>query len=181
MIDLGYFLIFEALWGGQTPGKRIRRLRVIRADGQPIGWIESALRNILRAVDLFAGIYPLGLIFIFLSQRSQRIGDLAAGTVVIVERRRRVPPDRTRLRATAGLRTADIELHLSTLDRAQYGILRSFMERREAMDPENRYEIAKELAQRLMTRWQLPLSEKIVYESFIEEVVGAYERSRRAL
>lgn len=91
VVDLGYFLIFEALWSGQTPGKRFQKLRVIRIDGQPIGWLESAIRNILRAVDIFSGFYPLGLIVIFLSRRSQRIGDYAAGTVVIIERGARSP------------------------------------------------------------------------------------------
>jgi uncharacterized RDD family membrane protein YckC len=181
VIDLGYFLLFEAFWSGQTPGKRLQKLRVIRVDGQPIGWLESAIRNILRAVDLLAGIYPLGLIFIFLSSRSQRIGDMAAGTVVIMERRRRVPTDRRRLRTSAGLEIQDIELHLSTLDREEYRLMRSFLERREAMDPENRYQVAKQLSERLMERWALPADREIIYESFIEEVVGAYERSKKAL
>jgi uncharacterized RDD family membrane protein YckC len=181
VIDLGYFLIFEAVWSGQTPGKRLQKLRVIKVNGQPIGWLESGLRNILRAVDMLLGFYPLGLMVMFLSQRSQRIGDYAAGTVVIVERRRNVPMDRTRLRSTAKLSLPDIELHLSTLDPEQYQLLRSFLQRREQMDQSHRRKLASLLAQRLMERWGIKPSPHITNESFLEEVVGAYERTKKAI
>ena len=181
VLDLGYFLIFEAMWSGQTPGKRFQKLRAIRIDGQPLGWIESAIRNILRAVDMVSGFYPLGLIVIFLSPRSQRIGDYAAGTVVIIERRRRVPGNRTRLRTSIKFQIPDIEVHLSTLEPGQYRILSSFLERRQQMDQSNRHELARDLACRLTERWGLVISKDVSHESFLEEVVGAYERSRRAI
>lgn len=181
VVDLGYFLIFEALWSGQTPGKRFQKLRVIRIDGQPIGWLESAIRNILRAVDIFSGFYPIGLIVMFLSSRSQRIGDYAAGTVVIIERRRKVPMDRNRLRTTFKFLLPDIELHLSTLEPEQYQLLRSFLQRREEMDKANRHQLGRDLAHRLMERWGLPLKKDVSCESFLEEVVGAYERRKRAI
>ena len=181
VIDLGYFLVFEALWSGQTPGKRLQKLRVIKVNGQPIGWLESAIRNILRAADILLGFYPLGLLVMFLSQRSQRIGDYAAGTVVIVERRRNVPMDRTRLRSTAKLKLPDIELHLSTLEPDQYQLLRSFLQRREQMEQSHRRQLARLLAQRLMKRWGIKPRPNITNESFLEEVVVAYERSRKAI
>ncbi len=180
ILDLGYFIIFEALWSGQTPGKRMQKLRVIRTDGQPIGWLESATRNILRAVDLLASVYPLGLIVIFLSPRSQRIGDYAAGTIVIVERRSLVPTNRARIRPPIKSLLPDIELHLSTLEPEQYQILRSFLQRREQMDETNRGQLSQELTRRLMDRWGLTL-EGVSNEDFLEEVVSAYERSRRAI
>ena len=91
VVELGYFILFEALWNGQTPGKRIQGIRVVRSNGEPIGWTESAVRNVLRAADILGGFYPLGLLVIFLSPKSQRIGDYAAGTVVVIERRGAVP------------------------------------------------------------------------------------------
>jgi uncharacterized RDD family membrane protein YckC len=180
-LDLGYFLFFEALWSGQTPGKRSQKLRVIRMDGQPIGWLESAIRNILRAVDILSGIYPLGLIVIFLSPRSQRIGDYAAGTVVIIERRRRVPMDRKRLRPSARTGLPDVGPYISALEPDDYQLIRTFLDRRLEMDPTHRVQLAGDLTRRLMERWQLPLSKGFSYEFFLEEVVGAYERSRRAI
>ncbi|MCG6916571.1 MAG: RDD family protein [Deltaproteobacteria bacterium] len=181
VVDLGYFLIFEALWSGQTPGKRMQNLRVIRVNGQPIGWLESSIRNILRAVDILLGFYPLGLFVMFLSSRSQRIGDYAAGTVVIVERRRNVPMDRTRLRTTSKLNLPELDVHLSTLEPKQYQVIRSFLQRRQVMNRAHRSELARLLARRLMKRWGISPSADISDETFLEEVVGIYERSRRAI
>lgn len=181
VVDLGYFLIFEALWSGQTPGKRMQKLRVIRVNGQPIGWLESAIRNILRAVDILLGFYPLGLFVMFLSSRSQRIGDYAAGTVVIVERRRNVPMDKTRLRTTSKLNLPELALHISTLEAKQYQVIRSFLQRRQVMDKAHRRELARLLARRLMKRWGIPPSGKISDETLLEEIVGMYERTRRAI
>ncbi len=181
VVDLGYFLIFEALWSGQTPGKRVQKLRVIRVNGQPIGWLESSIRNILRAVDILLGFYPLGLFVMFLSSRSQRIGDYAAGTVVIVERRSNVPMDRTRLRSTSKLNVPDLELHISALEPKDYQLVRSFLQRREALDGRHRRELARLIVHRLMKRWGLTLGSNISDESFLEEIVGVYERTRKAI
>jgi uncharacterized RDD family membrane protein YckC len=181
LVDLGYFLLFEALWSGQTPGKRMQKLRVIKVNGQPVGWLESSIRNILRAVDMLLGFYPLGLFVMFLSSRSQRIGDYAAGTVVIVERRRNVPMNKTRLRPTSKLNLPELELHISTLEPKQYQVIRSFLQRREAMDATHRRELARLLTRRLMKRWGISLGEGIPDEPFLEEIVEIYERTRKAI
>lgn len=181
VVDLGYFLLFEAFWSGQTPGKRQQKLRVIRQDGQTIGWIESAVRNILRAVDILGGMYPLGLIVIFISRNNQRIGDFAAGTVVIIERRRRVPKDRTRLRSGTEREKADLDLHISQLAPKQYQILRSFLQRREEMDREHRRQLARLLARRLMERWKMRPEIDTLPEVFLERVVARYEEKKRAI
>jgi uncharacterized RDD family membrane protein YckC len=181
VVDLGYFLLFEALWSGQTPGKRLQKLRVIRVNGQPIGWLESSIRNILRAVDILLGFYPLGLLVMFLSSRSQRIGDYAAGTVVIVERRQKVPMDRSRLGSAPKLNLSDLELHISTLSAEHYQLLRSFLRRRHEMDEAHRRELARNLAHRFMKRWGIPPRPDIPNETFLEAVVRVYERSRKAI
>ena len=181
LIDLGYFLLFEALWNGQTPGKRQQRLRVVRLDGAPIGLLGSAIRNILRAVDILAGVYPIGLVVMFLSQKSQRIGDYAAGTVVIVERSRGMPKVETSVHESHAEPRGDIETHISTLRPKQYQVLKSFLKRREAMDSDHRQHLARLLAQRLLERWEISYKLDISYESFIEKVVDSYESIRRAL
>lgn len=78
----GYFVLFEALWNGQSPGKRMLGLRVVRAVGQPIGVGPSLVRNVLRAVDLFLFI---GVLVMLLDRSSRRLGDLAAGSLVVRE------------------------------------------------------------------------------------------------
>jgi uncharacterized RDD family membrane protein YckC len=81
----GYFAIFETIWNGQTPGKRSGRLRVIRRDGQPIRAGESMIRNLVRLVDFLPGFYGIGLITMFINKDACRLGDLAAGTIVVRE------------------------------------------------------------------------------------------------
>ena len=82
----GYFVALEAIWSGQTPGKRLLRLRVVGLRGEPITLSQAAVRNLLRPVDFLPVYYGVGIITIFASTRSQRLGDMAAGTVVVRER-----------------------------------------------------------------------------------------------
>jgi uncharacterized RDD family membrane protein YckC len=181
LVDLGYFLFFEALWSGQTPGKRRQRLRVIRMNGQPIGWLESSIRNILRAVDLIAGFYPVGIVVVFLSRNNQRIGDYAAGTVVVVEGQQSVPRDRKQFVAPQVLTHPEMEWYVSRLKPAQYQVLRSFLERREQMEQGHRHELARLLSHQLFKQMSKSTRMSISYESFIEEIVALYEKRRRAI
>lgn len=82
----GYYIFFEMLWNGQTPGKRWTGLRVIRADGTPITLSESFIRNLTRLVDFLPAAYGIGIITMFIDKRSRRLGDLAAGTLVVHDR-----------------------------------------------------------------------------------------------
>ena len=85
IITWGYFVVFETVWNGQTPGKRAGRLRVIRYNGQPIGAGEALVRNLLRLVDFLPGFYGVGLLSMFIDKNARRLGDFAAGTLVIRE------------------------------------------------------------------------------------------------
>lgn len=82
----GYYIFFEMLWNGQTPGKRWVGLRVIRTDGTPITLSESFIRNLTRLVDFLPAMYGIGIISMFLDKQSRRPGDLAAGTLVVHDR-----------------------------------------------------------------------------------------------
>ena len=81
----GYFVLFETVWHGQTPGKRAGRLRVIRRDGQPVRAVEVIIRNLVRIVDFLPGFYGVGLVTMFIDKDARRLGDLAAGTIVVRE------------------------------------------------------------------------------------------------
>lgn len=89
----GYFVAFETVWSGQTPGKRIMRLRVVREDGRPVRFFEVFVRNLLRLVIDFqpAPSYAIGVVSIIFSARSKRVGDFVAGTVVVKERATEAP------------------------------------------------------------------------------------------
>ena len=86
LLNWGYFTLFEAFWNGRTPGKRVARIRVIQRSGRSIGLIESMARNLVRYVDQFPFFYAVGVIAIFCTRQHQRLGDLAAGTLVVRDR-----------------------------------------------------------------------------------------------
>ena len=86
LIIWGYFALFEAFWHGQTPGKRVMKLRVIKDSGRQITLFEALARNLLRFVDYLPSLYLVGVITMLANKRNKRLGDLAAGTLVVHER-----------------------------------------------------------------------------------------------
>ncbi len=83
LIEWFYPVVFEVLNDGMTPGKKSLGIQVLNGDGTPIGWSSSMLRNILRTVDFLPLFYGVGFISMLLNDRFQRLGDLAADTVVV--------------------------------------------------------------------------------------------------
>lgn len=88
----GYFILFEYAWKGQSPGKKIFSLRVIRTDGGVVTWRECLIRQLLRYADFLPAFYSTGTVVIMMSQNQQRLGDMVAGTVVICEKKPSVSP-----------------------------------------------------------------------------------------
>jgi uncharacterized RDD family membrane protein YckC len=81
----GYYIFFEMLTNGQSPGKRLVGLRVLRSNGTPIALSESVIRNLVRLIDFLPSLYGVGVVTMFIDRRSRRLGDLAAGTLVVHE------------------------------------------------------------------------------------------------
>jgi uncharacterized RDD family membrane protein YckC len=120
VVEWGYYVLWESLWSGRTPGKRALHLRVLKEGGYPTGFLDIALRNLLRAADFLPMAYSVGLVVMGLDPRFRRLGDMVAGTVVIVEDPGRIgqglkihpPPTAAELAALPArpdLGTADIE------------------------------------------------------------------------
>jgi uncharacterized RDD family membrane protein YckC len=86
LLNWGYFTLFEAFWNGRTPGKRVAKIRVIQRSGRSIGLLESMARNLVRYVDQIPFFYGVGVIAMFVTKQHQRLGDLAAGTLVVRDR-----------------------------------------------------------------------------------------------
>lgn len=86
LANWGYFTLFEAFWNGRTPGKRLVHIHVIQRSGRAIGLFESMARNFVRFIDQIPFFYAVGLVTIFCTRQHQRLGDLAAGTLVVRER-----------------------------------------------------------------------------------------------
>ncbi|HKZ69048.1 MAG TPA: RDD family protein [Anaerolineales bacterium] len=82
----GYYILFEMIWNGQSIGKRWLGLRVIKTDGTPITLTESIVRNLIRLVDFLPAYYGVGVVTMFINDQSRRLGDLAAGTLVVHDR-----------------------------------------------------------------------------------------------
>ncbi len=184
-ILFAYPVICEMLWGGRTPGKRLFGLRVIRSGGYPINLASSVLRNVLRFVDF--GIIPVGgagivlfglpaLITIFVSPSYRRLGDYAAGTIVIVEAGGTVFGSRTRGAAPAEVaRYQPLLQGLDQMTRAEYRLIRRFVERRAELDPIAQAAVGQRLARPLLDRLRLNLP--IAYQSQYADVLDAIERT----
>jgi len=81
----GYYIFFELIWNGQTPGKRWVGLRVVCLNGAPITLVESIIRNLVRVIDFLPAYYGVGLVVMFFNPQARRLGDLAANTLVIYD------------------------------------------------------------------------------------------------
>jgi uncharacterized RDD family membrane protein YckC len=86
LLILGYFVLFESLNAGRTPGKAMTGLRVVRVTGGPVGLRASLLRNVVRLVDWLPSLYAVGAVLILATRNHQRLGDMLAGTLVVRER-----------------------------------------------------------------------------------------------
>jgi len=150
LIFFAYDVSFEVLNGGRTPGKRWNGLRVVRTGGQPVGFVASAIRNLLRLVDILPGLYLVGITSILVTDRNQRVGDLAGDTVVARAPRRavRVSESVTPAPLPAGLATWDV----SAVSAEELATVRAFLERRDSLEWGARAELARTMAERLRPR-----------------------------
>jgi uncharacterized RDD family membrane protein YckC len=118
----GYFILFESLWSGQTPGKRMVGIRVIRDNGQPVGFIEVFVRNVLRIIDILLGPY-----FVLFSTTEKRLGDFAVGTIVVREKEVSVP-----IVDTVIPENFDVEIpNISSLTPKEFTLIGSFLKRKD--------------------------------------------------
>ncbi len=85
MVFFGYHIAFETLSSGRSPGKRAAGIRVVRLGGEPVGFLASVIRNTVRLVDFLPFLYGVGIVAIVASSSNQRVGDIAAGTLVVRE------------------------------------------------------------------------------------------------
>ncbi len=191
LLVITYFIVFELIWSGQTPGKRIGGMRVIRAGGGAIGFTASALRNILRLIDSLPIFYLFGGLFAFFTRTSQRIGDLAAGTIVVKERLWEYPGEEDA--AELGEEADDLAEagdpavrrargYVSSLSAEQIETVRRFIERRSELSSEMRGQLATRIAASLREQFPgLSLAEGEDPERLVEIVYQAHLQRERNL
>lgn len=151
LVYYGYFAAFEIAWQGQTPGKRTVGLRVMDRSGRPITAYQSLLRNLVRIVDQMPGLYGVGILSVFVTAHHQRLGDLAASTVVVHER----PHEGTIGLAVApasSARSPGQPLTARGLTAQEIAVIELFLERRAGLDWAVRDHTAGELANRVRRR-----------------------------
>jgi uncharacterized RDD family membrane protein YckC len=171
MVFFTYDVAFEVLADGRTPGKRWTGLRVVLADGQPITFVPSSIRNLIRPIDFLPSGYLIGIATILVTKRNQRLGDLAAGTIVErapLKSKRPAPPP---VIAPVELPTSVVAWDVSAISATDIATVRSFLERRASLEWGARTELARTMASRLRPRVgglseTAPLSD----EDFLEQL-----------
>lgn len=161
----GYFAIFEILWSGQTPGKRIVAIRVIHESGRPINAYEAIGRNLMRAVDVMPGIYGVGLVCMMLNKQSRRLGDFVAGTVVVHEK----PSEQVRPTWNTASEVASASSGMGQVTADELVLIETYLSRRFELDPGVRLQTAIQIAERIKSKTGLQPQAHQHVDDFLEE------------
>jgi uncharacterized RDD family membrane protein YckC len=153
----GYYIFFEVLWNGQSPGKRLVGLRTIRREGTPIEVADALIRNLIRIVDFLPFYYGVGVITMFIDGQSRRLGDLAAGSLVVYDRSPLriddVAPGQTF--SSRGTREESARaLPMERLTEDDRALAQRFLQRRHGL--QNRGQLAVSLARSMQRKMALP-------------------------
>ena len=183
---VAYWIVVEMVTDGQSIGKRMAGLRVIRDDGTPISFWDSAIRNLVRLIDFLPASYFIGIISVWVSGRCKRLGDYAAGTVVVKEREAELPSAaRPDVSATtpqqdgtsrSGPSVLMGKAHLLSHEHADAA--RRFMQRRDELAPPARAELANRLAQLIAADLDVALGSWPNAEAFLSEIVSCLGGAR---
>ncbi|MBN9521422.1 RDD family protein [bacterium] len=149
LVWLGYGVYFEVRWNGQTPGKRFAHIRVVRLGGAPVDAVSAGVRNLLAAGDFLPSFFLLGSTLILLTANRQRLGDLAAGTIVVRERwAGEGPESEDELFKDAPPEIAFTPAQLAALDPTDRAVIRSLLQRLPGMERAGRERLAVRMAAR---------------------------------
>jgi uncharacterized RDD family membrane protein YckC len=181
----GYFSLFEAFWNGQTPGKRLLKIRVIKDSGRQITLFEALARNLIRVVDALPSFYLIGVITMLCNREQKRLGDLVAGTIVVHERSDEQPLMSHNSRTfTSALYPQPLEMAqpvgvvlpadgVARLDAGDLNVIDTFFSRALDLDLDKRAEIAGRIADRMSAKMQVPLPVDVAPERVLESIAHA--------
>ncbi len=193
LVRWGYFLFFEIRLRGQTPGKRALGIRVVREGGLPLGVRHSLIRNLLRVVDSFPPpLCIVGGASVLATRKGQRLGDLAAGTVVIRERFRAAKETaagseqsaRWMTRLEQGRSRTPVLLPHGQVSIAHVALIEEYFQRVARLDDENRRSLSWRIAMPLLhlfdkniEEWELAADRRELCESLLQEVLTLARQS----
>jgi uncharacterized RDD family membrane protein YckC len=186
LLEWAYFALFEAFWHGQTPGKRIMKIRVIQQTGRAVSLFESLGRNLVRVVDMLPTAYAIGVISMFITKRQQRLGDLIAGTLVVHERPLEAPLESigsSRTFTSGVFQSAPAPppprvSHLPSdavarLTMADLQTLEHYLARRLDVPMETRATLAARISQNIAQKMNYAIPDGMSQEAFLEEAAYA--------
>jgi uncharacterized RDD family membrane protein YckC len=171
----GYFVLFETLWRGQTPGKRLTKIRVLRDDGLAIGMIQATLRTLLRLLD---DVLSIGFFFVVFGKQEKRLGDWVAGTIVVQDEV--VPIGSSQLPLSGQAQNvADhlgSEIDVTVLTPDDFMMIKEYLRRRQMLLPEAQTQVSQRLAAQVQQRLEIEFQEfSPQADVFLEGVYLAYQ------
>lgn len=180
VIDWGYMVLFEVLWSGQTIGKRVMGLRVIQDTGVRVTLAQSLLRNLVRPLDKLFPFYAVGGVAVWLSNSQQRLGDALAGTLVIRERKLKIPAPLTRPEGDVTLLSDTVfQQRVRKLNKEEMNALLSAALRREELSVEARLVLFGELARHVQEKMGFAKPMHLSDEKLILLVIAALAPRRQ--
>jgi len=184
LVFWGYYILFEIIWNGQSPGKRWQHLRVLQSDGMPIGASESAIRNLVRFIDFLPLFYGFGLITMFTNSQARRLGDFAAGTLVVHEessvtlddlniKANKLWTSQEKLKAESG---TTLLLPVEKLSSQDIQLADDYLQRR--FELHNRVYLANQIARSLCAKMDLPSeqTEGMLSEDILIQIILTHRK-----
>ena len=171
----GYFTIFEILWRGQTPGKRMVHIRVVKDSGRTLSASEAILRNLMRIADQLPALYAVGILSALLTAQNQRLGDLMAGSIVV----REASLSQMRPVWDSAVTSATGVDQLQQLSDEDLALIETFLARRSELAANVRSRMASEILERLQARSTVHVDNGLSAESVLETLANGH-RSRNS-
>jgi uncharacterized RDD family membrane protein YckC len=171
----GYFTVFETLWRGQTPGKRVVHIRVVKDSGRTLSASETILRNLMRIADQLPAFYAVGILSALFTAQNQRLGDLMAGAIVVRE------ASLAQMRPVWDSNAAAVPVSVghSQLSDEDLALIEAFLGRRSELPGNVRSRMASGILERLQAKSQIQVDSGLSAESALETLAQGL-RSRNS-
>jgi len=171
----GYFAFFEIIWKGQTPGKRLTGIRVIKDSGRPVNVYEVIGRNLLRAVDWLPGMYVVGIVSMMLSRQNQRLGDHLAGSIVVHDKR----AEEIRPEWSSSAENVTSNPQLSKVAPEELVLIETYLQRRLSLEFAVRDATAYKIAKRITEKTGIERAPGQSMDDFLENIARQVRDSAR--
>jgi uncharacterized RDD family membrane protein YckC len=175
LVSFAYFIFFETIWSGQTPGKKIAQIQVLKDNGEPIGFMEALLRNIFRLIDFFPFYYYVGIGLLWFRNDKKRVGDIIAHTIVVKQKANLKPVSAPELNVKT-----DLQINVSLINDQEYGLIRDFIISRHQLPVEDRIRIGNKLAAFAAEKLQMR-EVNVDKEEFLETIAVQYRSYKTAI